>query len=223
MFARLRTVAAPAAAAVLTVSLLAGCAADAWSQPGTAPSAVGTLGPGFSDPSAPPSPEATIAPEPGSWDEVRPSQGYRVVLLSAGDDAPTRTLVDAVTDWAHDGDVALKTVVVDDGDYIGGITAAMAMQPDLVVSAGDALVDPLAVVTANHLDQQFLVVGAEVAEPTHNVTAVDWTGAAFRGEGLGAASASDPDTFTPERSAAAIRAGVAAVLSGMTGIVLWID
>ena len=222
MHARVRT-AATAVSAVLTVALLAGCAADAWSQPGPAPSAVGTLGPGFTDPSAPPSPEATIAPEPGSWDAVHPSDGFRVVLLSAGDDAPTRTLVDAVTEWAHDEDVALKTVEVDDCDYVGGITAAMALQPDLVVSAGDPLVDPLAVVTANHLDQQFLVVGAEVAEPTHNVTAVDWTGAAFRGEGLGTSSTYDADSFTPERSAAAIRAGVAAVLSGMTGIVLWID
>ena len=97
------------------------------------------------------------------------------------------------------------------------------MHPDLVVSAGNDLVDPLAVVTANHLDQQFLVVGAEVAEPTHNVTAVDWTGASFRGEGLGTSSTYDPDSFTPERCAAAIRAGVAAVLNDLTGIVLWID
>jgi hypothetical protein len=97
------------------------------------------------------------------------------------------------------------------------------MHPDLVVSVGDALVDPLAVVTANNLDEQFLVVGAEVAEPTHNVTAVDWSGASFRGEGLGTSSTYDAASFTPERGAAAIRAGAAAVLSGLTGIVIWID
>ena len=78
-------------------------------------------------------------------------------------------------------------------------------------------------VTANHLDQQFLVVGAELAEPTHNVTAADWTGASFRGEGLGTSSTYDPASFTPERARDAVRAGVAAVLSGLTGIVIWLD
>jgi hypothetical protein len=33
----------------------------------------------------------------------------------------------------------------------------------------------------------------------------------------------DPATFTPERAARAVRAGVAAVLNGLTGIVIWID
>ena len=66
-------------------------------------------------------------------------------------------------------------------------------------------------------------MGAELAEPTGNVTAVDWTGASFRGEGLGASSAYDPASFTAERCAAAIRAGVAAVLNDLTGIVIWLD
>jgi hypothetical protein len=81
----------------------------------------------------------------------------------------------------------------------------------------------LALVTPNHLDQQFLVVGAELAEPTANVTATDWTGASFRGEGLGMSSEYDAATFTPERAARAVRAGVAAVLHHLTGIVIWLD
>ena len=97
------------------------------------------------------------------------------------------------------------------------------MGPDLIVSAGNDLIDPLALVTASHLAQQFLVVGAELAEPTHNVTAVDWSGASFRGEGLGTSSTYDPNSFTAERCAAAIRAGVAAVLNDLTGIVVWLD
>ena len=97
------------------------------------------------------------------------------------------------------------------------------MRPDLVISVGHALVDPLALVTASHLDQQFLVVGAELAEPTENVTAADWTGAAFRGEGLGMPSAYDPATFTHERIGRAVRAGVAAVLNDITGIVIQLD
>jgi hypothetical protein len=185
---------------------------------------VGALGVGFTDPDSPPSPEATITPSPGSWDEVHPSKDYRVVLLTAGDDQPTTTLVEAVRTWAEDEDVSLKTVTATDPHhYIDRIDAAIKMRPDLVIAAGNDLVDPLSMVTPNHLDQPFLVVGAELAEPTHNVTAADWTGASFRGEGLGASSTYDPDSFTPERATDAVRSGVAAVLSGVTGIVIWLD
>ena len=124
-----------------------------------------------------------------------------------------------MTDWADAEHASLKTVTAA-ADPIPGISRAIALEPDLVISAGNELVDPLAIVTANHLDQQFLVIGAELAEPTHNVTAADWTGASFRGEGLGTPSAYDAASFTPERAGDAIRAGVAAVLTGYTGIVL---
>ncbi|GAA2614694.1 hypothetical protein GCM10010399_52000 [Dactylosporangium fulvum] len=217
----LRAVAALATAA----ALLAGCGSgDDWSGPHPAPSAVGALGPGFVDPSASPTPEATITPRPGSWNGVHPSKGYRVVLLTAGDDDPTKALVTAVKDWADAEDVALKTVVAADAhDLVPAVTRALELHPDLIVSAGNDLVDPLAVVTASHLSQQFLVVGAELAEPTHNVTAVDWSGASFRGEGLGMSSTYDPGSFTAERCSAAVRAGVAAVLNNLTGIVIWLD
>jgi hypothetical protein len=84
------------------------------------------------------------------------------------------------------------------------------------------LVDPLALVTASNLQTQFLVVGAKVAEPTDNITAADWSGASFRGEGLGQSSEHDPKSFTTERAGRAVRAGVAAVLNGLTGIVIWL-
>ncbi|MEV6415821.1 hypothetical protein [Kribbella sp. NPDC051718] len=205
--------------------LATGCAsADDWSQPrDTAPTPIGALGAGFV-PSVKPSPEATITPRPGSWDGVHPPKGYRVVLLTAGDDPQTKTLVTAVEDWAKQEDVSLKTVKATSSDkYIAQIGDAMDLHPDLIVAAGNNLVDPLAMVTPNHLDQQFLVVGAELAEPTGNVTAADWTGASFRGEGLGASSTYDPTTFTPARAASAIRAGAASVLTGHTGIVLWLS
>jgi hypothetical protein len=205
---------------LLVAALSAGCGSgDDWSAPHPKPVAVGRLGAGFYDPKAPPAPEAMITPRPGSWDAVHPSKGYRVVLLSSGDGAPTRTLVEAVKSWAGDEHVSLKTVVAG-ADPIPGISKALSLRPDLIVSAGDRLVDPLAIVTANHLNQQFLVVGAELAEPTANVTAADWTGAGYRGEGLGMPSAYDASSFTPERAGKAIRAGVAAVLNGLTGIVL---
>ena len=209
-------------ATVLAAVLLAGCgSADDWSQPHSKPTAVGALGDGFVDPSAPPAPEATITPRPGSWAGVHPPKGYRVVLLTSAEDAPTRTLEGAVTQWAKGEDVSLKTVeATNPRDHITPIVTAMRLKPDLIVAAGNGLVDPLALVSANHLDQQFLVLGAEVAEPTFNVTAANWVGAAFRGEGLNMRDTYDPATFTPERAGEALRAGVAAVLHGLTGIVV---
>lgn len=204
----------------MTAVLVTGCGpADDRSEP----HAIGTLGPGFVDSAAPPTPEGTITPSPGSWDEVHPSPGYRVVLLTTGSDRPTRTLVAAVKAWAKEEQVILRTVTASGADQlVPCIGEAIDMKPDLVVSAGDAFIDPLALVTANHLDQQFLVIAAELAEPTANVTAADWPGASFRGEGLGMSSTYDPASFTPERAAAAIRAGVASVLNGLTGIVVWL-
>ncbi|MER6011807.1 hypothetical protein [Streptomyces bluensis] len=147
-----------------------------------------------------------------------------MVLLTAGKDAQTRTLANAVRKWADEEEVSLRTITATKPtDFIPSISEAIDLSPDLVISAGNDLVDPLALVTASHLDQQFLVVGAELAEPTENVTAADWTGASFRGEGLGMSSSYDPATFTPERAARAVRAGVAAVLTGLTGIVVWLD
>ena len=211
--------------AVATAVVLSSCGAgDDWSEPHARPTAIGTLGSGFFDPQAPPAPEATITPRPGSWDAVHPSKGYRVVLLTAGEDTPAKTLAAAVSKWAEQEDASLKTVkAAGSAQFIPSITKAMDLAPDLIVCVGNALVDPLAVVTANHLDQQFLVIGAEVAEPTSNVTAADWTGASFRGEGLGMPDAYDPSTFTSERGDRAVRAGVAAVLNGLTGIVIRLD
>ncbi|WP_328582705.1 hypothetical protein [Streptomyces sp. NBC_00370] len=219
----LRAVATLAVAAAAT--LVTGCGSgDDWSGPHPEPTSVGTLGSEFVDLASPPAPESTTTPRPGSWDGVRPPDDYRVVLLTAGHDRPTKALVKAVEKWADDEDVDMRTVAADDPTaLVASASKALTMEPDLIISAGNDLVDPLAMVTPNHLSQQFLVVGAELAEPTHNVTSVDWTGASFRGEGLGASSAYDPASFTAARCAAAVRAGVAAVLNKLTGIVIWLD
>jgi hypothetical protein len=211
-----------AVAMTAAVALTACGSSDDWSSPHPRPTPIGTLGAGFVDPSSPPTPEGTVTPSPGSWAAIHPSAGYRVVLLTRGDDAPTAALVTAVRSWAGDERVDLRTVNAGE-DLVAAITKAIALHPDLIVSAGNDLIDPLALVTPSHLAQQFLVVGAEVAEPTGNVTAVDWSGASFRGEGLGASSTYDPASFTAARCANAIRAGVAAVLNDLTGIVVWLD
>jgi hypothetical protein len=200
---------------------LAGCASADWKSPLPATTPIGTPGAGFM-PDITPSPEATVNPEVGSWADVRPSPGYRVVLLTSGDDLTTQRLSTAVTEWAQASDVDLRRVEAG-SDPIDGIVEAMEMNPELIVTAGEDLIDPLSTVTPNHLDVPFLVLGAELAEPTYNVTAVEWSGAGFRGEGLGSATVFDESSFSPERCADAIRAGTAAVLSGTTGIVLWIE
>src|SRR5207237_745535 len=134
--------------------------------------------PGFIDPAAPPPPEGMIRPRPGSWDGVRPPRGYRGVLLTAGSDRLTTTLVAAVKEWANAEHVTLEMVAVTASDrVVDGIVQAMDLRPDLVICAGNELVDALALVTASHLDQQFLVVGAQLPEPTVNVTAAIWRGA----------------------------------------------
>ena len=222
---RLRRVAALVAAAALAFVFSGGASSEKSSEPPAGRRPIGTLGSGFFDPANPPPPEGMIRPRPGSWDAVHPPRGYRVVLLTAGDDSPTTTLVTAVTQWAKAEHVRLKTVAVTEpGGVVDGIVEAMDLGPELVICAGNALVDALALVTASHLDQQFLVVGAQLPEPTVNVTAAIWRGASSRGREVpDTASSFDPEAFTRERAGSAIRAGVASVLSDLTGIVIWLD
>jgi|KBSMisStaDraftv2_1062788.scaffolds.fasta_scaffold137242_2 hypothetical protein len=220
----------PRVAAVIAAATLA-VVASGWASFGNSSrldgklGPTGALGPGFVDPAAPPPPEGTIRPRPGSWDQVRPPRGYRVVLLTAGDDPATTTLVTAVNRWANAEHVRLTTVAVTEGNrYVDGIVEATDLRPDLVICAGHALVDALALVTASHLDQQFLVVGAQLPEPTVNVTAAVWRGASSRGREVpNTAWSFDRDAFTPERADTAIRAGVASVLNDLTGIVISLD
>jgi hypothetical protein len=186
---------------------------------------IGSLGPGFIDATKPPAPESTIRPKPGSWDAVHPPRGYHVVLLTAGDDPATMTLITGVEQWAAAEDVRLETVTATEPDRIlGAIVEEIDLGPDLVICAGNAPVDALALVTASHLKQQFLVVGAQLPEPTANVTAAIWRGASSRGtEVADTASSFDPESFTPRQVGAAIRAGVASVLNDISGIVISLD
>lgn len=144
------------------------------------------------------------------------------MLLVKGEDKPTETLRRAVLGWAEEEGVSLMTMVADAADPTTSIDKAVELRADLIICVGNELVDPLATATPHFLDQQFLVIGAELAEPTSNVTSADWDGASFRGQGLEMSSPYDPTTFTPERAARAVRAGVAAVLHGLTGIVIWL-
>jgi hypothetical protein len=166
-----------------------------------------------------------IRPKPGSWDRVHPSRGYRVVLLTAGSDPATTTLVTSVKQWARSEHVQLDIIApTKPRAFVDAIVEAMDLRPDLVICAGSTLIDALALVTASHLDRQFLIIGAQLPEPTINVTASIWRGASSLGTEVPDTAASfDPDAFTHERASAAIRAGVASVLNDLTGIVIWLD
>lgn len=190
-------------------------------SPGT-----GTLGPGFVTPTAPPPPGGTMTPSTGSWSKVTVPAGYTVALLSTDDSAAARRLADAVRTWARATGVHVTSVPAHDpSSYLASIQKAIDLHADLVVSAGDPLADPLALVTASWPDQKFLLLGAELAEPTFNVTAAVWKGTTARGGGSGPGNAwdYDPSTFTVERAGRALDAGVAAVLRGYAGYVVQVD
>ncbi|MGA1838785.1 BMP family ABC transporter substrate-binding protein [Herbiconiux sp. 11R-BC] len=216
------------AVASLAAALLTGCGATAATPtptPTDAAALLTPLGAGFIGSASPsPSPEATVTPEPGSWAGVTPPVGYRVTLISAGTDAATTTVVQAVADWAAGAHVALTTLSASNDEEVGTLfDEAVAAGSDLIVGAGNGVIDTFMLVTAQYLDQQVLVVGAELPEPTANVTSVVWPGAVFRGTGLGTSGDLDPASVTPERTADAIEAGVASVLHGHTGIVVYLS
>lgn len=184
-------------------------------------SAVVPLGAGFLGSNPTPSPEATVSPARGSWDGVVPPEGYRVVMITAGDDAQMTTVATAVEGWAKAADVELEVRhAAHDDDVEDQITAAVDERPDLVIGAGDEVVDVFTLITPQHLAQPFLMIGVELPEPTENVSSVIWPGAAFRGSNVGTSGAIDPASFTPERADEAVKAGVASVLHGLGGIVV---
>lgn len=204
-----------------------------WRSRHPVPQAEGQLDPGFG------APDVTgyyssqlVKPAPETWTRVRPSSAYRVLLLADGKDDHTprdpqvAILVDAVQKWAQEEDrVKLKIRYLSDPHtYTDGIDkAASGDNADLIVTAGNSLVDPVAAISANYAGenpQQFLVLGAEVAEPTNNIAASDWTGSAYLGEGLPQEHYYDPASVTAPRAHAALRAGAAAILSGYRSLIV---
>jgi len=223
-----RPLAVPAAvpAAVVAAALaLTGCSGGAAAATGVDEAFVGGT--------TAPSPEATITPEPGSWTGTDVPAGYRVALVSAGTDAgtdagteagtdaATGTIVRGVQEWAEQAGVDLvQFTAADDEEVEDRVEEAVAQAPDLVLGAGTGIVDVFTLATGQYLDQPFLVLGAQLAEPTANVTAVVWPGATFRGTGLAASGEVDPASVTPARVRDAVAAGVASVLRDLSGIVI---
>lgn len=98
-----------------------------------------------------------------------------------------------------------------DGDAL--LKSALAEKPDVIVVLGESILTELDSVSASNLDQQFVLLGAQLPEPTANVTAVVWPGADVR----------LADGISPEiapRAIQALEVGLGAVASDATGIVL---
>lgn len=204
------------------VLVLAGCGTSADTAGGAAasPSPLTGFAARFVGSAHEPAPEATVRPTPGSWDDVAVPAGYSMVLIARGDEGTTGTLTAAVERYAatHGAELTVLTARTDD-EVEQRIDEAVAVDPHLVVGVGDGVVDVFSLITAQYLDTDFLLVGAQLPEPTHNVTAVTWPGAEFRGTGLGNDGA-DPGAVTPERAGQAVSAGAASVLHELTGIVI---
>jgi len=216
---------ASVAIAIVIVAGVAGCTAGAPTTDAAPTHAsladVRPLGAGFLGSNPTPSPEATVSPERGSWDGVVPPAGYRVVLITAGDDAQVTTVAAAVEEWATATSIDLDVLhAAHDDEVEDQINAAVAEQPDLVIGAGDEVVDVFTLLTPQHLAQRFLMIGVELPEPTANVSSVIWPGAAYRGSGVGTSGDIDPASFTAERADEAVKAGVASVLHKLGGIVV---
>lgn len=172
---------------------------------------------------------AVVLPEPGRTIEVEPVSaptewtGLRLaVVVPVGSPSADR-LRKAVSDAASARGASVEEIVAAAPgiDALGAaFEAAVATDPDLVVGLGGAASDVFGFETPKHLDRQFLIVGAQVAEPTANVTAVIWEGATSRGSSAAADGALEDDASTLSRGEEALAAGVESVRAGITGVVL---
>lgn len=160
-------------------------------------------------------PQPSASPSPGSVLSV-PTQlppieaGVEIVFVVAEgtDDA----IPDAVEKAAASVDASVDVVVSEPSGVVTDLAAAAERSDVVLVSGADLLVS-LDAVSSQTLDVQFLVLGAQLPEPTGNVTAVVWPGADARNAG---SPASDD---LVERVPTALKAGLALIGDGGAGMV----
>ncbi len=213
-------------AVVVAALLLTGCGGGADvgtpAAPSTPPSPA--AGPGTL-PGTAPVPGATLAPDPAATDAAVPEGLTLAVALPADPDPADVALVDAVDRWAGGRGVAVTRHPVGADAHLADVADAVAPLGDrgVVVVAGPALVDLLDSVSSQRLGTPFLVLGAQLPEPTANVTATVWAGATSRGSRAPADNAPTDAGVAATPADAAVAAGMAQVLSGVTGVVVHLD
>jgi hypothetical protein len=185
-------------------------------------------------PTASPAPNASaptsaIVPEPGRTLEAVPDDGTidlagTSLAIVATDGPVSATMLEGARAFVErTGATATEFVVSagDDAAMDAAFAAAAEAGADVVVGLGDDVVDVFSFETAQRLDQQFLVVGAQIAEPTANVTAVVWQGATSRGAAAAADGDLDDETVTVPRTVDALAAGMTSIRDDVPGVVLW--
>ncbi|NLP84191.1 hypothetical protein HF576_10035 [Microbacterium sp. CFH 90308] len=216
-----RRMASIAAAGMLAVTLAACAPPDpaisaAERTPSPVPPSSATGSAGLSHPAPGRTVEAVV---PGHTGDVR---GVRVAVVVPDDGATSRALQEALHGFAEvNGLVVEEFAATGDAASIdAAFTRALAVEPHIVVGLGAGVVDVFAYNSSQWLDQDFLLLGAQVAEPTSNVAAVVWEGATSRGSGAPADGELDHAAVTTARAADAVSVGLATVMSGESGIVL---
>lgn len=111
--------------------------------------------------------------------------------LVPGQTIPASDLPASAHDWSSvgvvvAGDRSVASEIADDAEAAGasaevfdgasGLDDALAAAPEVIVCAGGALLPDLESVTAQSLDQRFVLLGMQLLEPTENVVAVTWPG-----------------------------------------------
>lgn len=209
------------AAAIVAVAMLSGCGAD------------GDRGSEAAGSSAHPDAAYEVVPEPGRTIDVEAADaaelgslaGYRMAVVADGSPSSV-VLLDAARGLAAQTGAELIEAMAETPDETAvsaELAEALATEADLVVGLGEGTVDVFSFETAQRLDQEFLVVGAQLAEPTENVTAVIWDGATSRGSAASADGALDASALTADHARSAVATGVERVRTGATGVVLRID
>lgn len=203
-----RRAAAPLATVVALV-VLSGCAP----APASLPQPTGTAYEQM------PVPGRTIAPDAPAAD--LDLSGQRIALVLPDQDAATQTMADAISATAEDAGASVEAFPVEAEDTVDdAFAAAVESAPEIVVGVGEGTVDVFSYETAQRLEQQFLLLGGQLPEPTENVTAVIWSGATSRGSGAPADGDSDSGSITLTRAAEAAASGLESVQAGVVGVVL---
>ena len=131
-------------------------------------------------------------PEPGRTIEATPPaeavdvSGWRIAVVVPDGDTATQTLLSAVGESADRNGAHVEEF---GGDVDVAFADALDADADVVIGLGEGTSDVFAYEASQWLDREFLILGAQAAEPTDNVTAVIWEGATSRGSGAPAALA----------------------------------
>ncbi|ONI64054.1 hypothetical protein ALI44B_05590 [Leifsonia sp. ALI-44-B] len=165
-----------------------------------------------------PSPGATLPPvaaPPASTDRL----ASFTVRIVAADDALSASGTAAAIAFAEQNGADVEASVSaagDDDAFAAHLEEAVAAAPSVILTVGPNAIDLVDSASANNLGQLFLLVGAQLPEPTANVTAAVWPGADSRG--TVSMAETSPEAFTAHVDAG-LEAGFAAILADETGYV----